>query len=367
MTDQSQPAASARNIAFFISPHGFGHAARATSIMEALSAIDPTFCFDIFTTVPNWFFRQCHTFTFKYHRMLTDIGLVQQTPFQADLAATVRALKQFIPFDPAQIVSRAERLRQQNCELVVCDIAPLGIRIAQKAGVPSVLIENFTWPWLYRGYNDKRLNEFNPYLQAVFVDANYHIQTQPICQSTDADFLAAPASRKINRPARVIRRSLGLSDSFKVVMVTAGGAPKNFSFIGKLKRVKDIHFILPGTADSESRQDNLLLLPENSAYFHPDLINAADAVVGKVGYSTIAEVYQAGIPFGYVARSGNREMQPLVNFIENQMSGLAIAESDFHDGTFTEHLDNLLKISGTAGNRPNGADQIAGFIADLLK
>ncbi|NIP24437.1 MAG: hypothetical protein GWO38_11610, partial [Phycisphaerae bacterium] len=82
------------------------------------------------------------------HYMLTDIGLVQQTPFEADLAATVRALKQFLPFDPAQIATRAAELRQQHCVLVVCDIAPLGIRIAQKAGVPSVLIENFTWDWL---------------------------------------------------------------------------------------------------------------------------------------------------------------------------------------------------------------------------
>lgn len=366
MTDQSQPAASARNIAFFISPHGFGHAARAASVMEALTAIDPTFHFNIFTTVPDWFFEQCHSFTFKYHHLPTDIGLVQQTPFQADLTATVQALKQFLPFDPEQIASRAEQLRQQNVELVICDIAPLGIRIAQKAGVPSVLIENFTWPWLYEGFSDEKLNEFNPYLQAAFADANYHIQTQPICQSTDTDFLAAPASRKIKRPSGVIRSNLGLSDSLKVVMITAGGAPKNFRFIDKLKRVNDTYFILPGAADIESRTDNLILLPENSAYFHPDLINAADAVVGKVGYSTIAEIYQAGVPFGYVARPGNREMQPLVDFIENQMSGLAIAESEFHTGTFIDHLDNLLQIHRPPGSRSNGAHQIAGFIADLL-
>jgi uncharacterized protein (TIGR00661 family) len=363
MTDQAQPAASARRIAFFISPHGFGHAARAASIMDALTAIDPVFHFDIFTTVPDWFFKQCHSFTFTYHRLLTDIGLVQQTPFRADLAATIRALKQFLPFDPAQVASRAEQLRQQNCELVVCDIAPLGIRIAQKANLPSVLIENFTWPWLYQGYTDKRLNEFNPYLQAAFAEANYHIQTQPICHSANADFVSAPASRKIKMSSRLIRRRLGLSDSCKVVIITAGGSPKNYSFIDTLKQVTDIHFILPGTADTVSMQDNLILLPENSAYFHPDLINAADAVVGKVGYSTIAEIFQAGIPFGYVTRPENREMQLLVDFIEKQMSGMAIAELEFHNGTFTEHLDELLKIPSTAGNRPNGADQIAGFIS----
>jgi hypothetical protein len=367
MTDQSQPAASARRIAFFISPHGFGHAARAASIMEALAAIDPAFHFEIYTTVPDWFFRQCHSFTFRYHHMLTDIGLVQQTPFKADLAATVRALKQFLPFDPLKITARAETLRQQNCELVVCDIAPLGIRIAQEAGVPSVLVENFTWDWLYHGYRDKELNDFNLYLQPIFADATHHIQAQPVCQSAPVDLSAAPVSRKIKMNSHEIRRRLGLPDSCRVVMVTAGGAPKNYSFIDKLKPVTDIHFILPGTADIESRRDNLILLPENSAYFHPDLINAADAVVGKVGYSTIAEIYQAGVPFGYVARPENREMQPLLDFIEKRMSGTAIAEPEFVNGSFIEHLDNLLKMPRTPGSRPNGADQIAGFIAALLK
>jgi UDP-N-acetylglucosamine:LPS N-acetylglucosamine transferase len=367
MTDQSQPAASARRIAFFISPHGFGHAARAASIMDALIAIDPVFHFDIFTTVPDWFFRQCRSFTFTYHRLLTDIGIVQQTPFRADLAATIRALKRFLPFDPAQIASRAEQLRQQNCELVVCDISPLGIRTAKKANLPSVLIENFTWPWLYQGYIDKRLNEFNGYLQAAFADANYHIQTQPVCHSANADFVAAPASRKVKIPSGLIRRRLGLPDSCKVVIITAGGTPKNYSFIDTLKQVTDIHFIVPGAADSESMSDNLILLPENSAYFHPDLINAADAVVGKVGYSTIAEIFQTGVPFGYVTRPDNREMQPLVDFIENQMRGMAIAELEFNNGAFTEHLEALFKIPRSTLKRPNGADQIAGFIAALLK
>jgi hypothetical protein len=335
--------------------------------MESLAAIDPAFHFDIFTTVPDWFFRQCQSFTFNYHHMLTDIGLVQQTPFQADLAATVRALEQFLPFDPAEVTARAEELRRQDCQLVVCDIAPLGIRIAQEAGVPSVLIDNFTWDWLYQGFSDKALNEFNLYLQSIFADATYHIQAQPVCQSGPAALSAAPVSRKIKMPSHEVRSRLGLSDSRKVVLITAGGVPKNYAFIDKLKRVTDIHFILPGTAETETLQGNLILLPEYSAYFHPDLINAADAVVGKVGYSTIAEIYQAGVPFGYVARPENREMQPLVDFIESHMHGMAITDAEFLSGRFTEYLEKLLRIPRTPGNRPNGADQVAGFIAALSK
>jgi UDP:flavonoid glycosyltransferase YjiC (YdhE family) len=367
MTDVSQLAQPARRIAFFISPHGFGHAARAAAIMEALRATGSSIHFDIFTTVPDWFFANCNSFAFTYHRLLTDIGLIQKTPFQADLEATIQQLKTFLPFDRPQMFTMAQKLRQWNCELVICDIAPLGIRIASKADVPSILIENFTWDWLYQGYHDKGLNEFNRYLQAIFADATYHIQAQPVCEPGATDLTAAPVSRKSKTPPEDIRKKLGLPKNGKVIMITAGGAPKNYRFIDKLRLETDIHFILPGAADTETIGDNLILLPENSAYSHPDLINAADAVVGKVGYSTIAEIYQAGVPFGYVARPENREMKPLVDFVENHMCGTPIKESDFQDGTFTDSLAKLLQMPRSHDKRPNGADQIAGFIASLLK
>jgi len=62
-------------------------------------------------------------------------------------------------------------------------------------------------------------------------------------------------------------------------MITAGGIPKSYGFIDKLKDQTDMYFIIPGAGNSEDIQNNLILLPENSAYFHPDLINAADSAL----------------------------------------------------------------------------------------
>jgi hypothetical protein len=367
MTNRFQADAPASRIAFFISPHGFGHAARSASVMEALAEIEPSLQFDIFTTVPDWFFAKPDSFAYRYHRLETDIGLVQKTPFQEDLPATIRKLKKFLPFNQSQISTLAEKIRHLKCALVVCDIAPMGIRVAGEAGVPSVLIENFTWDWIYQGYKDDRFNDFNAYFQSIFSEASYHIQTQPLCKPAEVDFTAGPASRKIKSPAGHIRQRLGLSDRSKAVMITAGGVPKNYGFIDKLRHCGDTHFIIPGAGSSEKIQNNLILLPENSAYFHPDLINAADAVVGKIGYSTIAEVYQAGVPFGYSARTRYRESKPLVEFVENHMSGFAIDEAEFHNGDWVHRLQDLLALPRIEQNRSNGADQIAGFISTLLE
>ena len=35
---------------------------------------------------------------------------------------------------------------------------------------------------------------------------------------------------------------------------------------------------------------------DGRSVFHPDLVNASDAVIGKAGYNTLAEVFYAGTP-----------------------------------------------------------------------
>ena len=74
-------------IACFVSPHGFGHAARACAVIEALSRSRPAFRFHIFTTVPRWFFAESLSGCFEYHLCCTDIGLVQVSPLEEDLEA----------------------------------------------------------------------------------------------------------------------------------------------------------------------------------------------------------------------------------------------------------------------------------------
>lgn len=88
-----------KRIAYFISPHGYGHAARASAVMEAVYEIDPEIEFDIFTNVPSWFFENSLSRKFEYYSVLTDIGLVQKNPFEVDLSETLGRLNHFFPLD----------------------------------------------------------------------------------------------------------------------------------------------------------------------------------------------------------------------------------------------------------------------------
>jgi hypothetical protein len=356
-------------IAYFISPHGFGHAARSSAVMAAIHQRQPTRRFEIFTLVPEWFFAESLAGPFGYHPLLTDIGLVQKTSLAEDLPETGRRLADFLPFDPAKVNPLAELVKNLGCRLVMCDIAPLGIAVAQAAGLPSVLVENFTWDWIYEGYLPAApaLAEHISYLQSVFASADYHIQTEPACRpDSQADLTVPPVSRSVRTPAPLIRQQLGLPNQADLTLLTMGGTPWQYTFLEQLEKQNGTYFIFPGVGEHKVVRHNLVFLPNHSSFFHPDLTNAVDVVIGKVGYSTLAEVYQAGVPYGYVLRPQFRESSILEKFIETKMNSLAITETEFERGDWLAKLPNLLELPRKARQEANGADQVASFILEKV-
>jgi hypothetical protein len=145
-----------------------------------------------------------------------------------------------------------------------------------------------------------------------------------------------------------------------------GGIPAAYSFLRELTEQNDIYFVIPGGSQSIVVRENLRLLPKRSDFFHPDLINASDAVIGKAGYSTIAEVYHAGVPFGYVTRSHFRESEALADYIKGNLNGVALGEDGFQDGDWIRYLPGLLSLPRIQRKEPNGAGHAARFIYALL-
>lgn len=355
-------------IAYFISPHGYGHAARAGAVMAALQTVDNTIRFEIFTRVPRWFFSESLTRPFGYHELMTDIGLVQKNSLVEDLPETVNRLNQFLPFESSLINRLAEQIRTLRCSLIMCDIAPMGIAVAQQAGIPAVLVENFTWDWIYHGYTDhsSELAEHIEYFKTLSSTATYHIQTEPICNRRAASLSTAPVARKTRRSTAQTRQMLGVPEGAKIVVMSMGGMDWDYSFLENSAELDDLYIVVAGNNDMLPRRKTIINLQRDSGIFHPDLINACDAMIGKVGYSTIAEVYRAGVPFGYIARPAFRESSVLESYINRKMAGLPFTESDLSRGTWVSKLPDLLALPRIRREEPNGADQIAQFVHRLL-
>ena len=353
-------------VAYFITPHGFGHATRAAAIMAAALAIDPTVRFEIFTRVPRWLFDQSLTAPFGYHEVMTDIGLVQQDALHEDTAETVRRLDEFLPFRLAPLLALVQQVRELGCEMVVCDIAPLGIEVAKLADIPSVLVENFTWDYIYGGYVDvaPRLSPHIRVLASVFDMATYRIQTEPVCRRVHHDLLTPPVSRAPRLTRAEVRERLGVAADAPLVLITMGGlsASDQHGFLDQLAARREVVFVIPGADAAAPVGDNVICLPNHSQFYHPDLIGAADAVVGKSGYSTVSEAYYAGVPYGYVSRARFPESDVMAAYIQAHMRGIEFSEAEFRSGAWLARAPELLALGLIARDESNGSIPAARFL-----
>lgn len=364
----SPPNSPMQNIACFISSHGLGHAARTMAIMESVLQAIPQVHFHIFTETPIWFFNFSTPQSFSYYKLKTDIGMVQQTPFHENVEQTAAMLDSFLPFNVSHLESLAARLDHLHCKLVICDISPLGIAAAKQTKIPSILVENFTWDWIYRHYEkfNKQASHHVDYLQGLFDSADYRIQTEPVCNRNDQTFLCPPISRAPRKSSRQTRRQLGIPAGQAMVLITLGGIQTRIPCLKNLTKYPDICFVVPGNNGTERWQNNMLLLPQHSDRYHPDLVHASDAVVLKAGYSTLAEVFAVDIPFGVIPRPGFPESPILMHYIEKKMRGYAISLSDYSNGNWITHIPSILQIPKKRRTNTNGADAAAGFICSML-
>ncbi len=121
-----------RCFAFFVTPHGFGHASRAAAVAESLARRLPQYQFQFFTTIPEYHIAASLK-NFHYQALDCDVGLVQTDALRADLPKTLQRLKTFLPFDSAEVQRLVAYLQRQRCTAVISDIAPLGLEVAHAA------------------------------------------------------------------------------------------------------------------------------------------------------------------------------------------------------------------------------------------
>jgi len=136
---------------------------------------------------------------------------------------------------------------------------------------------------------------------------------------------------------------------------------KNFVLRALQSRNKYV-FLLAGTGEKEQLLGNVYLIPSRSAFYHPDLIRAADLVVGKLGYSTVAEVYGAGTPFACIGRPRFPESAVLARFVHKNNMGRTLSNESFESGAWLDQLDELLDLPRFEGRRANGASQAAEYL-----
>lgn len=351
-----------RELSYFVSPHGFGHATRTIAVLLKLQEQIPDLVVHLITTVPRDLFSELSV-SWTYHQVRCDIGLIQDDAFLPDIPATAAALEDFLPLH-RNLLQECERICRTS-SLILSDISPLAIAVADRLSKPSVLIENFTWDWIYSHLRQAEcLHPFIPCLETIYTKTTYRVQTEPLCSKTDCDLNCGPIARRPITIPEKTKKTIG-SGGRKIVFMTMGGIPSTMPFIDRLMKLDDFFFILAGQKNSCRYGKNVLSLSYQSLFYHPDLIAASDLVVCKSGYSTIAECSITGTRVCSIGRPGFAESDFIGEFVRNRLGGTVIDYHEFLDGSWLNRLESFLDTDSNAIHE-NGADEVADFLTKLL-
>ncbi|MGB1286525.1 MAG: hypothetical protein ACPG7F_08335, partial [Aggregatilineales bacterium] len=98
-------------IIFYVTGHGYGHAARQQAIIRELTKRGAEV--HVRSAAPHKFFDHAHT-----HRQLaTDAGMVQPYSLHVDPAATLENCERFIAHEPALIAEEVAYIRAHEIQI----------------------------------------------------------------------------------------------------------------------------------------------------------------------------------------------------------------------------------------------------------
>ena len=120
-----------------------------------------------------------------------------------------------------------------------------------------MLLENFTWDWIYGGYLEVD-SRFGPYIEQlgeIFRSADLRIQTEPLCERMQEHPIVPPIFREFEQsPERTLERLAPPAGS-RYLQVTTGGIPHEYSFLEKLRGRQDLHFLVTGSFAQLEREE----------------------------------------------------------------------------------------------------------------
>jgi L-arabinokinase len=365
---------------FYVSGHGFGHAARSIEIINAIARKRPDLRIVVKTTAARWLLDLTLTTPFEHESLQSDTGMVQIDSLHLDERESIRRAAIFHETLGERAAREAEYLRATSADLVVGDIPPLAFAAAEAADLPGVAVGNFTWDWIYAAYSE-HLGEAPSLLPAI--RAAYRSASLALRLPMFGGFeVFGPAVRDIPLVARrsrrdreSVRRWLGAPTDRPLVLVSFGG--HNLRSIS-LERVDalgtyTIMTTVPPGEERIPRAENkaLLHVREDAVYAsgfrYEDLVAAADVVVTKPGYSIIAEAAAHETAVLYTSRGRFVEYDVLVSAMPELIRCRFVSHEALFGGRWHDALDGLL-ASPRPASKPavDGADVAADILANQL-
>jgi hypothetical protein len=368
-------------LVWYVSGHGFGHASRDIEVINALRERRPDLPVIVRTSTKRWIFDLTLKTAVEFQHVEADTGIAQIDSLRLDEAETLRRAAAFYADFDRRVAAEAGFLREAGARLVVGDIPPLAFSGEGEVDVPSIALSNFTWDWIYEGYDpeDHGAPDLVPIVRNATAMAGYFLRLPmwggfamaPPERTCDLPLVARKSAR---RPADT-RLALGLPQDKKLVLLSFGGhglkglSPDAFASFGE-------HYVAVLTghlemSDAASRSRRGVVEFDEQALYdagwrYEDLVAAVDVVATKPGYGIIAECAANDTALLYTSRGHFVEYEVLVREMPQFVRSRYIPQDALFAGHWLPYLDELLSQDRPKPADVGGAAVAAGKILERL-
>jgi hypothetical protein len=348
-----------RTLVFYISGHGFGHAARTIEVINAVVDRRPDCRVIVRSSVAPWLVAKTARPGVELSPVEVDTGIVQIDSLTLDADASIERAEAFMSTFDERVAGEVAYLREQHAAAVVADLPPLGIAAGSAAQIPAIALGNFTWDWIYEHYTEgaavaSRIADVYARTQlALRLPMWGGFETMPAV--TDLPFVA----RHSTRDPQEVRAALGLPNDRRIVLTSFGGYGLAGFDTEAIERLPGYLVLLPGMIDESAMYAR--------GYRYEDLVRAVDVVVTKPGYGIISECLANGTALLYTSRGDFREYRVLVDSMPSFLRCAFIDHDDLFAGRWQSHLDALLgQADPLTTPATNGADIAADMLLQIL-
>ncbi len=363
-------------VVWYISGHGFGHASREIEIINAVRDRRPDLPIVVRTGARRWLFDLTLRSPVDFQPTECDTGVVQIDSLRLDEGETVRRAAAFYGKFDAKVAAERDLLRSMRPSLVVGDVPPLAFAAAYAAGVPSVAIANFTWDWIYEGYEPERLGA--PDLVGRVRDACACAGLFLRLPMWGGFEMALPdatrdlplVARRSARNPLETRQALGLPCDRKLVLISFGGhGLRGLSLAAFDSFGEEFGAVLTGHLEmseaARRSRHGVVEFDEQALYEagwrYEDLVAAVDVVATKPGYGIIAECAAHQTALLYTSRGHFIEYEVLVQEMPRYVRSQYIPQEALFAGHWRPYLEELL-----LQDRPEPADVTGAAVAAEL-
>ena len=361
-------------LAFYISGHGFGHASRQVEIINTVVHRLPGTRLLIRSTAAPWLLHRTIHVPFTLDPRPVGAGVVQVDGLRLDAGATADAARQFYADFDARVDRDAAALRAERVTAVISDAPPLACAAARRAGLPCVVVANFTWDWIYRGFGGAfdAAPDVIPTIERAYRDATaaWRLPMHGGFGAFDTIRDVPLVARHASRAADDTKRVLGLPARRRLALASFGGFGVHGIDLEALDCLDDWDVVLTGQSHPGTTPRGVHFIADAEVYDrgvgYEDLVRACDVVLTKPGYGIVSECVANDTAIVYTPRGAFAEYPVLVAHIERWLRHAFIEQSDLLGGRWKRSLHAAATCAAPA-ERPatNGAAVVADMIAGL--